>query len=337
MSSQLAALLELLYFPVLVLHIASGFVAIYGGVVPLVTKKGGAAHRRWGVVFTWALGIAALTAFPLAYWTRDLFQVCIGLLCGYLAWMGVRTIRRIRSPRPRLDWSAASICLLVFLGMALWGSAFAFGTAEGRAGVVFGAVGAFLAARDLRLLGRGGGSFPHRVLDHFLATSFGLVCAIASLLNTQFQRFTGLDWPLDWRMLLPVACTLPLYILFVPLWRRRLRGTRRTSDLPQSADLSEVGRLRLFAIVEGASLLLLLFVAMPLKYLLGHPQLVSVTGHIHGSFFVLYVTALALTYRSLRWSRPRFIWALVAAVVPGGTFAVEARLRRESIPVNREH
>ncbi|MBF9224019.1 DUF3817 domain-containing protein [Hymenobacter ruricola] len=52
--------------------------------------------------------------------------------------------------------------------------------------------------------------------------------------------------------------------------------------------LTGLGRLRLVAILEGVSFLVLLLVAMPLKYLAGQPQAVRPVGMAHGLLFVLY-------------------------------------------------
>ena len=49
-----------------------------------------------------------------------------------------------------------------------------------------------------------------------------------------------------------------------------------------------VGRLRLLGIAEGVSFLLLLFIAMPLKYFFAFPVAVTVLGLVHGLLFILF-------------------------------------------------
>ncbi len=90
-----------------------------------------------------------------------------------------------------------------------------------------------------------------------------------------------------------------------------------------------VGRLRAIAIVEGVSYLLLLGVAMPLKYFAGFPEAVKVVGWAHGLLFVLYLMAVAEVTVARRWRFVRILGAFVAALVPFGTFVLDARLRRE--------
>jgi integral membrane protein len=87
-----------------------------------------------------------------------------------------------------------------------------------------------------------------------------------------------------------------------------------------------VGRFRIIAFWEGISFLVLLFVAMPLKYGFGIDEAVSVVGMAHGILFIGYCGTLALA--APRLGMRRSVLALVLSVVPGGTFWLEGRLRR---------
>lgn len=97
---------------------------------------------------------------------------------------------------------------------------------------------------------------------------------------------------------------------------------------------THIGRMRLISLVEGVSFLILLGIAMPLKYLAGIPEVTSVVGAAHGVLFVLYALAALTLMIALRWSPLWFIGAMFASVIPFGTFFVDARLRRlEQRPV----
>ena len=87
-------------------------------------------------------------------------------------------------------------------------------------------------------------------------------------------------------------------------------------------------RLRLVGIVEGVSFLLLLGIAMPLKYLAGEPRMVSVVGAAHGALWILYVAAVFQAAGAFRWSLGRIAAALAASVLPFGPFVFDAHLRR---------
>ena len=90
-----------------------------------------------------------------------------------------------------------------------------------------------------------------------------------------------------------------------------------------------IGRLRAIAFLEGLSFLLLLGIAMPLKYLAGKPGMVNMVGWVHGLLFVLYLLSVADVRAKRQWPPARVLGALIASVVPFGTFVLDARLRRE--------
>lgn len=98
-----------------------------------------------------------------------------------------------------------------------------------------------------------------------------------------------------------------------------------------------IGRLRVIAFIEGISYLLLLGVAMPLKYFADIPAAVKTAGWIHGVLFMLYLLAVAEVTIRRRWSFVLAFGALVASLVPFGTFALDARLRREERADQRQH
>ncbi|MDQ0926299.1 integral membrane protein [Bacillus atrophaeus] len=63
-----------------------------------------------------------------------------------------------------------------------------------------------------------------------------------------------------------------------------------------------IGRLRTMGFIEGMSLLILLFIAMPLKYWADLPLAVTIVGSVHGGLFVLYLLVLAYVTLSVKWS-----------------------------------
>jgi integral membrane protein len=90
--------------------------------------------------------------------------------------------------------------------------------------------------------------------------------------------------------------------------------------------------MRVISLVEGVSFLLLLGIAMPLKYLAGFPEAVSVVGMVHGVLFILYALAAIHLWFALRWSFGWLVAAMIASVVPFGTFFIDARLKRHMRP-----
>jgi integral membrane protein len=114
----------------------------------------------------------------------------------------------------------------------------------------------------------------------------------------------------------------------------RLYGTSRAVILyamNHTLDMlgSALGRLRIVGMVEGASFLLLLGIAMPLKYIWGMPHYVTVVGAAHGALWIAYLIALVDVRFARRWDMRRVAIAFIASIVPFGPFLLDPRLRRE--------
>ena len=95
---------------------------------------------------------------------------------------------------------------------------------------------------------------------------------------------------------------------------------------------TSVARFRIIAITEGISFLLLLGVAMPLKYFAEMPMAVKIAGWIHGVLFILYIGALLHAGIKYRWSIEKMAILFIASLLPFGPFAADMYvLRKEQI------
>lgn len=86
-----------------------------------------------------------------------------------------------------------------------------------------------------------------------------------------------------------------------------------------------VKSFKITAFLEGVSLLLLLFVAMPLKYIWNMPEMVQVVGMAHGILFLLYIVMAIMVYNELKWNLKILAIVMAASVIPFGTFYVERK------------
>jgi integral membrane protein len=87
-------------------------------------------------------------------------------------------------------------------------------------------------------------------------------------------------------------------------------------------------RFRWISLIEGMSFLILLFIAMPLKYTMGMPMAVTYVGWAHGALFILYIYLVFPTARSLKWGFSRTLFALMASVLPFGPFIFDKNLKK---------
>lgn len=92
--------------------------------------------------------------------------------------------------------------------------------------------------------------------------------------------------------------------------------------------------LRKAGIAEGISFLVLLCIAMPLKYFFKQPIAVTIVGWMHGILFVAFLS-LAWEVKSDRKKNMKwFAMAFAAALLPTGTFFFDKKLKQEEQPAN---
>ncbi len=88
-----------------------------------------------------------------------------------------------------------------------------------------------------------------------------------------------------------------------------------------------INRFRVIGFIEGISYLVLLFLAMPLKYIWGYPMAVKVVGMTHGILFIAYVILLYLAHTRYQWGIKYSTILFIASLIPFGTFFTDKRLK----------
>ncbi len=95
-------------------------------------------------------------------------------------------------------------------------------------------------------------------------------------------------------------------------------------------NFNSIYSLRLLGNIEGISYLLLLGIAMPMKYFFGFPMAVKIVGMAHGVLFIAYCLLLALQMRANKWNLLFGIYLFVATLIPFGTFVTDRKLAKLS-------
>ena len=86
---------------------------------------------------------------------------------------------------------------------------------------------------------------------------------------------------------------------------------------------------RIVAFLEGVSYLLLLFLAVPIKYNMGDPTYVKLLGMPHGLLFMAYLVFAYLLKDERKWERKSYLIILAASVIPFGTFYIDKKYLRK--------
>ncbi|WP_053977849.1 DUF3817 domain-containing protein [Mangrovimonas xylaniphaga] len=86
---------------------------------------------------------------------------------------------------------------------------------------------------------------------------------------------------------------------------------------------------RITAFLEGISYILLLFIAVPIKYFGQDPQYVKLLGMPHGLLFIAYIIFAIILGSRLQWNNKILIKVLIASILPFATFVVDRKLLKQ--------
>ena len=206
------------------LHIAAGFTGFFVAPVALAVRKGGAAHRRWGLVFFWAMVVAGTTAIVGSQHIHSTFLLLTAVFSLYMAGFGYRSLflkQLAWNARVEVfDWAVAGVGLVVFLGTIVY-AVMAKNIPVG----VFGALGAGTAFRQLRGYANAGHWTKNQwLLNHISGFLASYIAAVSAFSVTSLHFI-----PFPVNFLWPTVLGVPL----IMWWHRRVRG-QRVSLVPGS-------------------------------------------------------------------------------------------------------
>ena len=92
-------------------------------------------------------------------------------------------------------------------------------------------------------------------------------------------------------------------------------------------------RFRVTGIAEGCSFLILVLIAMPLKYFFNFPQAVLIVGWVHGVLFIGYLIYALVVKIKLKKPFVFLIKAFFASILPCGTFIFDKQLKKEEAAI----
>ena len=92
--------------------------------------------------------------------------------------------------------------------------------------------------------------------------------------------------------------------------------------------------LRVISYLEGISYILLLFIAVPIKYYANDPSLVKLLGMPHGLLFVAFVILSLVNSKKYNWSFIKTIVVLISSIIPFGTFYIDYKYFKNNVEIN---
>lgn len=90
---------------------------------------------------------------------------------------------------------------------------------------------------------------------------------------------------------------------------------------------SALGRFRIISAIEGLSYLLLVFIAMPIKYIGENPYPVKILGMIHGVLFIIFMISLFEAKIKQKWNTGLMFQLFVLSLIPFGALLIERKIK----------
>nr|WP_199081858.1 DUF3817 domain-containing protein [Pedobacter sp. ASV19] len=94
--------------------------------------------------------------------------------------------------------------------------------------------------------------------------------------------------------------------------------------------MNSLSIFRKVAVAEGISYILLIFIAMPLKYFADLPLAVKYTGWAHGLLFVLYIAFFIMAWMDNKWKIGKSALIVLASLLPFAPFYVDKKLKEDN-------
>lgn len=207
-------------------HITAGALSFGLAPVALLTAKGGKQHKRWGMVYLWAMGVVAATALPMALYRPVLFLALVAVFSFYAAFSGYR-VTRLKAlynggSAQAIDWIAAVLTFAASFALAYLG---AFHNAMvqnfGIVAIVFGLLGMRLSSVQMhRFVVKPKEKmwwwYDH--LGNFIGSYIAAWTAFSAVTSSQVIHIPNARW-IIW--LWPTAVGAPAIALTIAYYKRK--------------------------------------------------------------------------------------------------------------------
>jgi uncharacterized membrane protein len=217
-------------------HITAGVSAFALAPLALITAKGGKAHRRWGVIYFWAMAVVAVTAMVMAIYRPVLFLALVAIFSFYSAFVGYRVLRQKAAYKGEkvatwLDWFAACFTFFSSAALAFLGAAHpVLVQGLGIPAMLFGFIGMWIA-----------GSSAWRFVHSPGEKMFWWYAHLAGMIGSYIAAWTAFSvvtigprlhgaW---WIWVLPTAVGVPAIVMTTTYYRKKFTPMRK-SVAPQS-------------------------------------------------------------------------------------------------------
>lgn len=172
-------------------HVAAGFVALFGGLGALASRKGGRRHRRFGRAYVYAMAVvsgSALVLFGFEQSTDRQFLSLVAIFSFYFAYSGYRVLSRKRptDDPAAVDWTALGLFGVASVGLVVLGALqYVAGASLAVVVLVFGGIGVAFTASDFRTF-RADPEPGGWVTEHVVRMGAGYIATVTAFATVNF-------------------------------------------------------------------------------------------------------------------------------------------------------
>ena len=167
----------------LLIHIASGSIALFSATLALSTEKGKKFHVLSGKSYFWAMVLIFLTAIPMSILNSNVFLFLVAIFSFYLAFSGMRFARNRKGIPTRLDLIAVNFMFLSGAGMWILAIIFFINSnSQFITLIVFGFLALFLGYGDFQTFKNQTATGKERIAKHLTNMMGGTIAVVTAVL-----------------------------------------------------------------------------------------------------------------------------------------------------------
>ncbi|MBT1696676.1 DUF2306 domain-containing protein [Fulvivirgaceae bacterium PWU4] len=176
----------------LIIHIAGGTTALVSGLISMLTRKGGTAHRRAGKIYCWGMSAVFISAVILSLAKDNIFLLLVGFFSYYLTVRGYRILYLKNLPAGQkamvIDWLITGLAGLFILALTGWGIfLLTLGHNMGIVAVAFAFIGSLFVRKDIRQFVRPPQEKMHWWYGHISSMGGSYISALTAFIVTNIQ------------------------------------------------------------------------------------------------------------------------------------------------------
>jgi uncharacterized membrane protein len=223
--------MEILHRILVLVHVICGFSALSTGLLAMLTRKGGRAHRLNGKIYFILMTIVCATAMAVGMLFNQWFFFFLAFISFESAARGYRILYRKQGgeaqPPSLIDWLLVLVNLGMSAGLIGWGIRMLFAAnLFGIVALVFGSLGVFVSVKYYTTFRNAAPDKSHWLRLHINGMGVSYIAAITAFLVNNDNWFPFLPSIVLW--LLPTAVGVPLILRVMRNYRSR-KATNTTT------------------------------------------------------------------------------------------------------------